>query len=119
MSEKRTYRTKAKQQHLRRVAALSCIVCRNLKLGETLGEIHHYCSSIWSSVCASNFRIIPLCQIHHRTGGYGVAIHAGRHIWEVTLGTKSGLLAQAIYELGEVVEEWMPKCFAQKWGVAV
>lgn len=29
-------------------------------------------------VRADNFHVIPLCHTHHRTGGHGVAIHAGR-----------------------------------------
>jgi len=37
---------------------------------------------------------IPLCHVHHRTGGYGVAIHAGQKEWEKRYGTELELLAQ-------------------------
>lgn len=37
-------KTKAEKLHLSRVAALGCIVCRNLDYGESPAEIHH-CSS--------------------------------------------------------------------------
>jgi hypothetical protein len=43
---------------------------------------------------ASNFDVIPLCHIHHRTGGYGVAVHAGKLEWESANGTEIELLAQ-------------------------
>ncbi|MDY3572333.1 Ref family recombination enhancement nuclease [Enterobacter hormaechei] len=101
MSKKRTHKTKAEQRHLDRVAALRCIVCRNLSLGETPAEIHHCNSGTGTAVRASHFRVIPLCHTHHRTGGYGVAIHAGRRRWEEKYGTEAQLLAQTSLELGE------------------
>lgn len=39
--------------------------------------------------------------IHHRNGGYGVAIHAGRRAWEMKYGTEAELLVQVLYLLGE------------------
>lgn len=36
---------------------------------------------------------------HHRTGGYGVAIHAGQKKWEGIYGTEESLLAQIESEL--------------------
>lgn len=102
MSKKCTHKTKAEQQHLDRVAALHCIVCRNLGYGDTPAEIHHCCSGTGTSVRASHFRTIPLCHTHHRTGGYGVAIHAGQKTWEQKYGTEADLLAQVKRELGEV-----------------
>lgn len=53
------------------------------------------------SVRADNFHVIPLCHAHHRTGGYGVAIHAGRKSWEEKFGTEAELLSQVLLELGE------------------
>lgn len=100
MSRKRTYKTKAEQQHLDRVAALGCIVCRNLGLGETPAEIHHCSSGTGLSVRADHYHIIPLCPFHHRHGGYAAAIHAGRRTWEKNYGTEAQLLAQVKRELG-------------------
>jgi hypothetical protein len=44
--------------------------------------------------------VIPLCHPHHRTGGYGVAFHAGRKIWEKTFGTQRALLLLVHMKLG-------------------
>lgn len=48
----------------------------------------------------SDYRAIPLCPLHHQTGGYGVAIHAGQKRWEELYGTEEKLLHQVreIYE---------------------
>ena len=94
-------KNKAEKLHLSRVAELRCIVCRNEGLGETPAEIHHCSSGTGMSVRADNFHVIPLCHIHHRTGGHGVAIHAGRQSWENKFGTETELLVQVLYELGE------------------
>lgn len=100
MSKKSTHKTKADQQHLDRVAALGCVVCRNLNYGETPAEIHHCSAGTGLSVRASHRRVIPLCPPHHRTGGHGVAIHAGRRTWEEKYGTEEELLTQTLAELG-------------------
>lgn len=94
-------KNKAEKLHLSRVAELRCIVCRNEGLGETPAEIHHCSSGTGMSVRADNFHVIPLCHTHHRTGGHGVAIHAGRQSWENKFGTEAELLEQVLYELGE------------------
>ncbi|MDK9585433.1 Ref family recombination enhancement nuclease [Lelliottia wanjuensis] len=93
-------KTKAEILHLSRVAALGCIVCRNLNLGETPAEIHHCSKGTGLSVRADNFHVIPLCHIHHRAGGHGVAIHAGRKTWEAHYGTEGELLEQVRAEIG-------------------
>jgi hypothetical protein len=41
---------------------------------------------------ASNYDTIPLCASHHRTGGFGVAIHAGQKTWEKKFGYQRDLL---------------------------
>ncbi|ELZ9654122.1 DUF968 domain-containing protein [Citrobacter freundii] len=94
-------KTKAEKLHLSRVAGMGCIVCRNEGLGDTPAEIHHCSSGTGMSVRADNFHVIPLCHTHHRTGGHGVAIHAGRQSWENKFGTETELLVQVLYELGE------------------
>lgn len=98
-------KTKAEKLHLSRVAELCCIVCRNEGLGDTPAEIHHCSSGTGMSVRADNFHVIPLCHTHHRTGGHGVAIHAGRQSWENKFGTETELLVQVLYELGEVGDD--------------
>jgi hypothetical protein len=44
--------------------------------------------------------VIPLCGVHHQTGGYGVALHAGRARWELHYGTEEGLRLMSCEILG-------------------
>ena len=96
---------KADSLHLSHVAALGCIVCRNQNLGETPAEIHHIRTGQGTSQRADHRKSIPLCHMHHRNGGYGVAIHAGRRAWEMKHGTEAELLVQVLYLLGEPADE--------------
>jgi hypothetical protein len=91
---------KAEKLHLSRVSSLCCVVCRNEGLGESPAEIHHCSKGTGLAVRADNYHTIPLCHIHHRTGGHGIAIHAGRQSWEAAYGTEQELLAQTLRELG-------------------
>lgn len=87
---------KAKERmHLSKVAELGCIACLNLGHDEVPAEIHHIKSG-GVGLRASNFEVIGLCHTHHRTGGHGVAIHAGRKTWEGIHGTESQLLDQVM-----------------------
>ncbi|EGT0647627.1 DUF968 domain-containing protein [Citrobacter braakii] len=94
-------KNKSEKLHLSRVAGLGCIVCKNLKLGETPADIHHIRTGQGVGQRADNFKVIPLCSIHHRQGGHGIAIHAGRQSWENNFGTETELLVQVLYELGD------------------
>lgn len=77
-----------------KVAALGCIVCRNLGFVDTPAELHHPRFLAGAGQKASNMDVIPLCPMHHRIGGLGVAIHAGRQSFEAAYGTEAELLAQ-------------------------
>ncbi|HCW3118294.1 Ref family recombination enhancement nuclease [Enterobacter roggenkampii] len=92
-------KTKAEKIHLSRVAGLGCIVCKNLGYEDTPAEIHHCSKGTGLSVRADNFQVIPPCPFHHRDGGHGKAVHAGRQTWENNFGTESELLMQVMYEL--------------------
>ena len=86
---------KAKDRlYLSKVAALGCQVCRNEGYPDTPAEIHHPRSGQGMGQRALHSQSIPLCHVHHRTGGYGVAIHAGQKEWEKRYGTELELLAQ-------------------------
>lgn len=93
-------KTKAEKLHLERVASLGCIVCKNLGHSDTPAEIHHIRAGRGTGQRADNYHVIPLCHSHHRTGGHGVAVHAGRQTWENNFGTETELLVQVMYELG-------------------
>jgi hypothetical protein len=69
---------KAERLHLQKVASDGCVVCRLFE-GVDSGpcEIHHIRTGM-GTTRANHFQVIGLCAAHHRTGGYGVAIHAAR-----------------------------------------
>ena len=83
---------KAEKEHLSKVASVGCIVCRMQGNEESPAEIHHIRHGQGMSQRASNYDAIRLCHMHHRTGGYGLAIHAGRKEFERLYGTELGLL---------------------------
>lgn len=86
--------TKQERAHLDRVARLGCCVCRGLGYDDSPAEIHHPRALAGMGQRASHFDAIPLCPTHHRTGGHGVAIHAGQKAWEANFGTELELLEQ-------------------------
>ncbi len=79
--------------HIKKVVALGCIVCRNMGVEQLPCEVHHI-NSGGMGLRSSNFEIIGLCSIHHRLGGHGVAIHAGKETFEAQFGTEIELLKQ-------------------------
>ena len=78
--------TKAQKRHMMRVADLGCLICA------MPAEIHH-CGTYMGGG-RDHDKILGLCPAHHRTGGYGVAIHAGKKEWERLYGTELDLLAE-------------------------
>jgi hypothetical protein len=87
--------TAKEKKHLGRIASMGCCVCVNLGHGETPCEIHHIGNGTMGKR-ASNYEVIGLCHIHHRTGGNGVAVHAGRESFEANFGTEQELLNQTM-----------------------
>lgn len=86
--------TKDEKKHLDRVCEIGCIVCRNLGYGKSPAEIHHIRSGMGAGQRNSHFNTLPLCPIHHRNGGHGIAIHGGQETFESNYGTELELLAQ-------------------------
>jgi hypothetical protein len=80
--------TKAEKLHLNRVADLGCIICHQP------AERHHLRAGVGMGQRNTNFNVIPLCPLHHRTGGYGTAIHAGIKAFEQNFGTEQQLLTR-------------------------
>lgn len=80
--------TPAEQRHMDRVASLGCLVC------QMPSEIHHVRIGQGKGQRSSHFRVLPLCGKHHRTGGHGVAFHAGKEIWQEKFGTEEELLVK-------------------------
>jgi hypothetical protein len=91
--------TNAEREHMARVAALGCVVCRNLGLGPTPAEVHH---PLKNGKRIGYKVTIPLCTLHHRSGVKN-EIHVSRHPWrkafESRYGTEQQLLEQTQREL--------------------
>lgn len=90
--------TAAKSSYIARVVAAGCIVCRNLGYGETPAEEHHIGNGTMGKR-ADNYSVIALCPNHHRNGGHGVAVHAGRKAFEARYGAERELLEQTGREM--------------------
>jgi cytochrome c peroxidase len=83
---------KAESDHLSRAQELGCIACHVIGYSGTPAEIHHLRKGVGAGQRSSHYRAIPLCPHHHRTGGYGEAIHAGQKAFENKFGTEEELL---------------------------
>lgn len=84
--------------YLDAVAKLGCCLC--LKPA----QIHHVRAGEGAGQRAADYRAIPLCPKHHQTGGYGIAIHAGKDSWENNYGTEEKLL-EYVWKMLDIPEE--------------
>jgi hypothetical protein len=84
-----------------RVAALGCIVCRRLRLGDSPAEVHHIREG-QGRQRASDFHTIPLCYPHHR-GQDGIH-HLGTKAWHRRFWPERELLAEVLADLGVTPE---------------
>jgi hypothetical protein len=74
--------TKAQKEHMDRVAALGCLVCRRLGHYGTPAEIHHVRQG---RLGVRGDQVIPLCDKHHRNGNR--ALHVlGKRAFEREFG---------------------------------
>ena len=92
---------KAERKYLSRVAELGCIPCLNMNYETPQVEIHHCRTGAGMGQRSKHIGgTVGMCVKHHRTGGYGVAIHAGQKEFERIHGTEAELLAQVDRLLG-------------------
>lgn len=86
--------SKASKAHMGRVAALGCILCRELGYGESPAEVHH----LFDSAARSDFLTAPLCPEHHRgaTGFHGLGQRAFERVYKLT---EADLLAKTLEAL--------------------
>ena len=77
------------------VASMPCCVC-----GARPVEVHHVRATVGLGQRAGDDQTIPLCPQHHRTGGFGVAFHAGPREWERQHGPQVEHLAAVNRMLG-------------------
>lgn len=92
--------TAAEKRHLARLVDHGCIVCLNEFGVWSHPEIHHPRALGSMGKKAEHKDALPLCPRHHRTGGHGVALHAGQKTWESNFGSELDLLAQLRENLG-------------------
>lgn len=86
-------KTKAEKKHLDAVAQVGCIVCKMNGYDDTPAEIHHIRDGVGIGQRSSNYDCIPLCPIHHRTGGHGeIGFHQAPRSFESRYGTEQELL---------------------------
>ena len=90
--------TKEEKAHMDAVSQLPCIVCLNQGL-VTMHDhgsvtIHHIRASAGGGQRSSHFEVLPLCALHHLTGGFGTAYHAGAETWQAKYGMETELLEQ-------------------------
>jgi len=81
--------TAEERRHMAAVAELGCVVCRRQFGVYSPAAIHH---TDGKTKPGAHMRVLPLCGAHHQTGGYGVALHAGRVEWERLYGTQDELI---------------------------
>lgn len=99
---------KKNPKHMKRVAALGCIVCRNLGYGETPASAHHIRDGQGLSQKADDEETIPLCPPHHQdadgTAKYKgeIAYHRNSPEFERRYGTERELLEQTLTELEQI-----------------
>lgn len=97
-SKARKRAKKTEREYMGFVAGLCCIVCRNLGFGDSPAEVHHVRFLAGGGQRSAHTDTIPLCPMHHREGGYGVAFHAGPAEFQRRYGTEAELLAQTRIE---------------------
>lgn len=93
--------TASERRHMTRVADLGCMACKLDGYEGTPAELHHPRFLAGAGQRSPHTACIPLCPIHHRTGGKGVAYHAAPWTFEAVYGTEESLLRQTYEELGE------------------
>jgi hypothetical protein len=88
--------TVAEKKHLQSLTDLGCIACLLVGIRTPSVEIHHLRKGVGMGQRSNHYRAIPLCAPHHRTGGYGIALHAGQKAFERKYGTEEDLLEETM-----------------------
>lgn len=92
--------TRAEKVIMSKIADLGCIV--DIEITNQYGqkeqvrcclpaELHHPRGDMGVAQRADHADVLPLCHKHHRTGGFGVAFHAGKTVWQSIFGTEQEL----------------------------
>lgn len=87
--------TKAVQRHKDRAASLGCYLCRHLGYGPTPAQLHHIRSGQGMAQRASDWLVVPLCDVHHANHSTD-GIHGGRRAWRLAHVDEIDALADTI-----------------------
>jgi hypothetical protein len=90
--------TKAEHQHMGRVAALGCYLCRELGHGPTPAQVHHVREGLGMGQRASNWLTVPLCDRHHANSSPD-GWHGQRLAWKQAGRDEMDALADTIMRL--------------------
>lgn len=83
--------TKEQLKYWDRLASeIGCIVCYNNGIISHHVSIHH----ILVNGKKDHSNVLPLCSMHHQTGGEGIAIHPFKRLWESIYGSQDKLKYQ-------------------------
>lgn len=81
--------TQKEEKHLERVAALGCVICREIGVGYVPAEVHHIRTGQGMAQRAGHWLSLPLCPDCHR-GPKG--IHGDRSLLRMLKMTELDLL---------------------------
>jgi len=90
---------KQEKEHYARIADIGCVVCQLQGHGYSPCEIHHIRTGAGLAQKSHWSKALGLCHAHHRTGGYGTAIHAGVKAFEAMIGMSEIELLEKQLEL--------------------
>jgi len=85
-------KTAAEKRYHNKVAALSCVACRNAGRGDTPAQLHHLRIDQGTGQRAPHALVVPLCAHCHNE------FHADQKAWQMRNGSELHLLAQTIIE---------------------
>ena len=88
----------AERNHMGRVAALGCYLCRHLGYGPTPAQVHHIREGQGMAQRASNWLTVPLCDKHHANSSPD-GIHGGRKAWRLAQVGEMDALADTLERL--------------------
>ena len=86
--------TKADKAWFAACHELGCAVCGKMTELET-----HHVTGAGMGLRSAHTDSFSLCHFHHRTGGYGHAVHAGTKEWEKRYGSQTEILERVRTEL--------------------
>lgn len=92
-------RTAAESRHMDAVARLGCVVCYKMGYEDSPAELHHIKEQTGIGLRSSNYEVIPLCPMHHRSSE--AAYHSSPATFTNKWGSQRSLLEFTLDLLGQ------------------